>query len=173
MNYRPADSLFQVYLSGTSQISLITFQQDLTGTTFFYQQKAFSGQSNNMTIPLAANGDYLLFKLPVQPYLYIITICTTNYIYSPTALTCSRCPSIYKSFGIQQEKCNLCAELVPTTPVQTAQFYTLCKVNAYKSRVLVIFVPIFIFICGTVCCLLDLFYCCEIWCCCKYLKRNG
>lgn len=173
VNYRPADSLFQVYLSSTSQITLVTFQQDLTGATYFYQQTAFTGSSNNLTIPLATNGDYLLFKQPSQPFLYLIPVCTTNYIYNASSLLCSKCPDIYKSFGVQQAKCNLCAELTPSTPVQSAQFNTLCKVNAYKSRVLVIFVPIFTFVCGLGCCLLDLLYCCEVWCCCKYLKRNG
>ncbi len=62
-------------------------------------------------ISLASNGDYLVFKTAFDPFIYVMTICNTNFWYNSNTFTCEECLRNNKTFGIQDNTCLLCADL--------------------------------------------------------------
>ena len=73
----------------------------------------FVAPSANSThnISIAANEDYLVFKTTKDAHIYVMAVCALNHKYNSADFTCDPCSDIKKSFGIQSESCELCADL--------------------------------------------------------------
>ena len=92
---------------------------------------------NATSISLASSGHYLVFKEYDEPLINVMTICPTNFYYSPRDYSCEPCPNLTKSFGIQSTQCLLCEDLpYEGSSVMEVQYNMLCAVNLRKSDVM-------------------------------------